>query len=253
MRSRTRSFEKHTHLVAALGRHPVVVDLGLNHGWFAMAMIANHGARVLGAEPDPWIAKTVPPHPNLRAEEVAITGGESVVSLYVNEDKAASVVHDLARSGTQSVEVAGTTLAALLQRHGIQIVDLLKVDIEGAEIAMFDSTPDDVLLACRQIAIEWHVAMDGQQRPDVDRINGRLARLGFQRFDWSTDETDVLYVHPENRLSSSQAAIALLVGRYARGGRRRVARLLGLQPSCYHGPSGPHCRQCRAFYATSSG
>jgi hypothetical protein len=45
-----------------------------------------------------------------------------------------------------------------MQRQGISQVDILKLDIEDAELVLFSSTPDSWLGNVRTIAIEIHSA-----------------------------------------------------------------------------------------------
>ena len=56
---------------------------------------------------------------------------------------------------------------------------MLKVDIEGAEIDMFNSTDDKVLKKINQITVEFHDFKKKDDKPVVRLINKRLASLGF--------------------------------------------------------------------------
>ena len=57
---------------------------------------------------------------------------------------------------------------------------MLKVDIEGAQEAVFNSTRDATLCNVKQITIEFHDFMPGSiSTEEVNKITNRLKRLGF--------------------------------------------------------------------------
>ncbi|WP_242725383.1 FkbM family methyltransferase [Microcoleus vaginatus] len=51
------------------------------------------------------------------------------------------------------ISVDGITLETFLNNQRIELVDLLKIDIEGAEEAVFNSTSDATLCNVKQITI----------------------------------------------------------------------------------------------------
>ncbi len=99
-----------------------------------------------------------------------------------------------------------------MRRLGLEKIDLLKIDIEGAEIALFDSTSNDVLSRIRQITVEFHdfIPELGIQN-DVKRTKLRLQSLGFYCIEWSRTNTDVLFI---NRHASSTSWIDYLFAKY---------------------------------------
>lgn len=77
---------------------------------------------------------------------------------------------------TQTVELV--TLSTLLQRHGkgTEEIDLLKLDCEGAEYQIIESTPSELLRRFRAIVIEFH------EEPSPGAIKGAYERLANARF-----------------------------------------------------------------------
>lgn len=73
-----------------------------------------------------------------------------------------------------TVEVEVRTLGGVLEEAGFNEVDLLKVDIEGAEYELFDATPPEAVRRCRTIALEWHA-----NRPWQD-LWKRLEACGYR-------------------------------------------------------------------------
>jgi FkbM family methyltransferase len=219
---RIATVEHHSFVSDWLSPSSVVVDLGVNTGGFAMHMI-KRGCAVFGVEPLVDLTRELPPHPRLLVEPVAITGGESEVDLYVNPSRCASL--GLVEKGAVAVRVPGSTFEDLLDRWGVRKVDLVKADIEGAEIAMFDSTSDEALLRCLQITVEFHDFLDPAMVGDVARVSLRLRKLGFDRISFSKyTQGDVLFVNPARRLGQVERATVLVRDKYLRGVVRHVRR-----------------------------
>jgi len=61
-------------------------------------------------------------------------------------------------SGNATSEVDGITLADLMREYELESVDILKIDIEGAERYVFDSSITPCLRRVKRIAIELHDA-----------------------------------------------------------------------------------------------
>lgn len=114
-----------------------IVDLGASVGLATLRLLASHpGADVLAVEADPVLI------PRLRANVaglpvkvvLAAVGGEDGERTFYRSDLD-SWGNSLDRTETsqEPVTVPARTLASLLDEAGIERVDLLKMDIEGAE------------------------------------------------------------------------------------------------------------------------
>lgn len=220
--------EGHSFLSAALTADSVVVDLGINQANFAHDLHALTGCRVVGVEASPKLAEAAPRRDWLRVENVAITGADGPVSLHLNEGRDASLLATISEEDAGTVSVPGVTLQNFLNAQGISAIDLMKVDIEGAEIAMFDSTDDQVLENVAQITIEFHDFMDPAMAPDVARVKDRLRGLGFLCVNFSRNNADVLFL---NRRFIDVSAPGLIymqaMYKYIRGIGRRLSALSG--------------------------
>jgi hypothetical protein len=56
----------------------------------------------------------------------------------------------------KAVKCASVSLCTILEQAGNPMIDILKLDIEGAELELFRSNPDPWLSRTRSIAIEIH-------------------------------------------------------------------------------------------------
>ena len=109
------------------------------------------------------------------------------------------------------------TLRELRRRAGIDRIDLLKVDIEGAEIGMFDDCSDEELRSIGQITVEFHAFLFPEQQAAVTRIRERMAHIGFWVLPFSLDSTDVLFLNRRTGVSSLAVAYLRSFVRYGRG------------------------------------
>lgn len=204
----------------------IVVDLGCHRGGFAVEMIREYSASVYAVEPVPQLFAALPRLPGLNVEQVAMVGSSAVtVDLLLNRGSCATVDARLGEPGVEVVSVPARRLDELLAAHGLDHVDLLKVDIEGSELEVLDGTPERVLSTISQISVEYHDFVDAALAPQVAASHRRLLDLGFWSMAFSRGHQDVLYVN-SSRLPMGwldQAWINVRY-RYLRGIGRVLAR-----------------------------
>lgn len=87
-------------------------------------------------------------------------------------------------SNGREVECRLLTLSAILREYAVEAVDLLKIDVEGAELDVLDGIDDADWPRIRQVSMEAHAA-EGQ----ADRIVALLRARGFsvavERSTWA--------------------------------------------------------------------
>jgi FkbM family methyltransferase len=118
----------------------IFVDIGANVGLFSffVAARADRNARILAVEPDPVnlsrLAFNIRVNPGvpIRVASVALADRVGKVSLEVDRrDRGGTRI---AKSASRDVStVDAQTLLQLLQRVGIDAIDAIKIDVEGAE------------------------------------------------------------------------------------------------------------------------
>jgi FkbM family methyltransferase len=208
----------HTFLADGLKAGSVVIDLGANRGEFSRDVAARFGAKCLAVEASPDTARNIPAADNVRVLNYAITDHDGPVSFNLSMNSEMSSVHPSnVPSGSKlgTVDVQGRTLESLLRECAIDRADLLKVDIEGAEVQLFGPrTSDEALRRIAQITIEFHDFTGAMTRSDVDTIVRRLTGLGFYPVRFSHTNMDWLFVRPD----------ALRLGPLARWWVRYVVR-----------------------------
>lgn len=166
------------------------VDLGAHKGYSILDLLSA-GVRIgraLAVEPLPEncdaLDRNLARNPALASrlgelvvERCAVARESGTRTLLVGRDPDASSLYDLTGHSelARKVEVPALTLADLFERHGIESVDYLKMDIQGAEHELFDSLQEDLILGTRYLSVEVHHL---QTTTFVD-IPTRLSEAGF--------------------------------------------------------------------------
>lgn len=192
---RVERIAEHSFVASGLGPTSVVVDLGVNRGAFALPLARRFGCRVFGVEPIAELATELLREPSIEIEVAAIAGAEGTTTIFEEAGRCATAVATLSEKGVGTRDVPALTLAAFFDRHGIERVDLLKADIEGAEIDALLAAPREVLVCIAQITIEFHDSLDPTLADGTERVDDKLRDIGFRRIAFSRDTTDVLYLN----------------------------------------------------------
>lgn len=72
--------------------------------------------------------------------------------------------------------VVAKTLPTILAEQGIDSIDYLKIDCEGAEYDIFEGISDELFKKVKKIALEYHELQPGQK---VSKLVDRLKKVGF--------------------------------------------------------------------------
>lgn len=148
-----------------------VVDLGANVGLFTL-MAAAQGATVLAVEAQSGFV------PEIR-HNLALNGLADrvwVATALVGAGRGVFATPEAVLAGSHGHEVPPVVaLEALLDMYGFARVDLLKVDIEGSEFALFGGGDLPWLTRVRRIAMEVH-----PPHGDVADLVATLRARGFE-------------------------------------------------------------------------
>lgn len=141
-----------------------ILDIGANVGYFSL--FARHcfpEAQVYSYEPVPRNFDLLQQYQQGDAQwhcfQQAVSGSPGSLTLHHDASDSFTTAASIHASHGQSdtIEVPATTLPTILATHGLDRVDLLKLDCEGAEYSILYHTPPELLRRIQRLAIETHL------------------------------------------------------------------------------------------------
>lgn len=194
-------YHGHTYYAGALGPSSTALDLGANRGEFSSELIKLHGCKCFAFEPVSSLHVQIPDSQNLIKLNIAISDNDGECTFYPSADPEAGSILPNATQHAPPYKVPSKRLETILKDLQLSEVDLIKVDIEGAEQAMFDSTSDQVFKTATQITVEFHDCLIGSAK--VKQIIRRLESLGFLYLNFAGGKyhADCLFLNKRKLLS----------------------------------------------------
>ncbi|HEY9300953.1 MAG TPA: FkbM family methyltransferase, partial [Phormidium sp.] len=198
------NLKTHTIYSKILDSDSLVIDLGANVGQFSEAITREFNCRCYALEAVPSVYSQLPENGLVKNFNYAISDRNEPLKIYTSDNLECNSISQEFASGyglQGEISVDGITLETFLNNQRIELVDLLKIDIEGAEEAVFNSTRDATLCNVKQIAIEFHDFVPGSiSTEEVNKITNRLKRLGFICLPFSyvfpdMDTCDFLFIN----------------------------------------------------------
>lgn len=160
-----------------------VLDLGGNVGMFSVR-VAPRAKRVIAYEPVPTnfeqLRRNASGYPNITPVNEAVGAAQGVLKLFPGQSDRGTgrfsahpdaSTHDTAHP----FEVPCVTLATAFERHGIETLDLMKIDVEGAEHEILGAGVS-LLGRVARIVGEYHPASTGTG----ESLKALLEREGFR-------------------------------------------------------------------------
>lgn len=194
--------ETHTLNTAWITPGGNILDLGANHGAFSHNLSERFDSHLYLVEANPNLANELKQNPKFNVLHAAASGKLGRITFNISSSDDASTINSLCRLPiTASVIVDGLNYAEILKYFDIQTVDVLKVDVEGAEIDFIAAMSDQELLAIKQITIEFHDRHQYYPYETTMSTINRLVTLGFSDMSMVNNTLDVLLVN--NKLCES--------------------------------------------------
>lgn len=187
-------------VVAQLKPGDIAIDCGANVGKFTVPM-ARTGAEVYAFEPNPdayaCLVQNTAAYPNVKALQAAVTTAAGSVKLYLHRYAADDPVHFSSGSSLVGSKrnvrtdrftmVDGIQFSEFLKGLGGRRVRLLKMDIEGAEVAVLNQLLDEGLHErIDQLFVEVHDRQIRALAEPTRQLRKRLEELHVDHFrlDW---------------------------------------------------------------------
>ena len=150
----------------------VVVDLGANIGAFSL-FAAKKGATVYAVEPEPHNLQALKTNIELNRMQDNIIVCPYAISNY----KGTAIINDLGGGSTiKDSEIVGSEVEVMdlnnfFSLYHIDQVDVLKIDIEGAEIEAVLGASKESLNKCKYIAIELDIRSGNNMGEIVKKLS----------------------------------------------------------------------------------
>lgn len=168
-----------------LFNYDTVVDLGANIGTFSL-FIYPYAKNIFAVEPNPkalfMLDRTI--FDNHLSKIVTIEraiAGHDGDRFFIDADDKLKQYGSGSLSDKTGITVKGITIETLMKEWKIEYIDLLKVDIEGGEVELFESDAfRNVANKIGTIIGEYH---DGERRARIARA---ISHSGFRYIDVDT-------------------------------------------------------------------
>lgn len=208
----------------------IVIDLGAHVGEFSHKMSDRFGCRCYAIEPVPVLYSQIKATHLIKKFNYAITHSNGPTPLYISKNPEGNSIHQLPLNVTEGmITIEGVNFETFVKAQNIISIDLLKVDIEGAEVELFSSMSDDLICQINQITVEFHdfVKEFHLTTTMIKDIQKRLVSLGFlcSVFSWP-EYKDVLFFNTQQcALSTPEYLYLRYMAKYLRGIVRSARRM----------------------------
>ena len=181
-----RRLREHSFFAPLLARPAGVMDFGAHRGEFFAALKSEHPvSQALLIEADPAFAESLKQAFGdeadvIHAAAVAESKQGTVTFTRSIEPESSSVFKEWSAAYGIADQVTVPTLdfSDTVNRFGDRI-DLVKMDVEGAEIGILEGANASDLTSCVQLTVEFHDKRAPFTRHDVDRVCRRMRAAGY--------------------------------------------------------------------------
>jgi FkbM family methyltransferase len=227
MRFSVETIHGHSFVGSWLGPDSVVVDLGANVGGFSHEIQHRYGCRVAGVEANPTLANAILKNDRLSCANLAITANPGQVEFFIDpqNSEASTIDPQGRRAELQRVVVEGMTFVHFAMGEGLTRIDLLKIDIEGAELDLLENIPYPVLREIRQISVEFHAFIRPHDLPRIEAVIAAMRARNFFVLDFSRNLSNVLMINMQHGRLRASKKIELHTARITQAVKRMTRRV----------------------------
>lgn len=181
-------------IISSLGKDSVFIDIGAHIGKYTL-LAARKGALVIAVEPHPlnfyYLKKAV--HKNMLEQKVicvnaAAYNSRQKLRLYLSRSSDSHSILFKPRMG-KSIEVLGLPLDYIVKRLKLRRIDLIKIDVEGAELQVLEGSIETLHKYKPRLVVEVFPS-------NIARLMETLNRYGYEiKLLPDMREENVLYIY----------------------------------------------------------
>jgi len=171
----------------------VVVDCGGNIGVFARYAKEMGASEVYSFEPEPDNYSALEKNVESWKSELGISNKAGISELFIHSCEGGHSVKDNNINNTktgESVQIELVTLDHMIGELGLDVINYLKVDIEGSELDLFAGLSDDNLAKVQKICIEYHNMLFDFKAELRTELLTRLTNAGFSAYTLYLGDND---------------------------------------------------------------
>jgi len=116
---------------------------------------------------------------NIIPFNLAVSNHKSTITIFLNKDESAHSIFP--PNSALSIKVKSTSLKNIFDENNLEWCDYLKLDCEGAEYDIINSTSEEYFKRIKKIAAEYHLA---DTKPEL--LENLIIKLKAMLFDVST-------------------------------------------------------------------
>lgn len=178
-----KEIKEHTFYENKLNPEIVVIDLGACKGEFINEMALNYKIKkAILVEASPVNFKYLPSRENYTLYNNAISDKEGeTVSFYVDKNSPYNGSEIFNYFNGEEYKINTITLSSIINNNNLDVIDILKVDVEGSEYKIFNNISDKDLLKINQITIEFHDFIDPSLKSKTEEILKKFESLGYSK------------------------------------------------------------------------
>lgn len=146
-----------------LNENSIIFDLGGHVGWFTEQMNEKYGSKIFCFEPIisfyEEINRKFGGLDNIKIFPLAISDVTGKETIYFDENASSLFVPT-----TKPIEINCVTLNSIFDEYNIKDIDLIKINIEGAEYSLLESMIRDGLISkCKNIQVQFHIIVENYE------------------------------------------------------------------------------------------
>ena len=192
-----RIIRDHWVYTKALNSDSIVIDLGANTGMFSEMIIKKFNSRCFAVEPNKELFEKIS-EKKLTKLNFAVTKKDGPIEFYISENhEASSLINNFQNlweiAEKQTVE--GISLYNLLQKLKLvdARIDVLKMDIEGAELDIIEALNYKNSKNIQQITIEFHYWINPESAQRAKQSIKKLLSLDYSAIANTISPSEILF------------------------------------------------------------
>ena len=212
-----------------LNSQSVVIDAGAHRGEFSAEIHHRFGCRCIAIEANPTLAAQLPSPPGGQVINAALAATDGNAQFVFRQNlEGGSILPRHGDQGNEKTVVRTLSLDSVCQQAGVRQIDLLKLDIEGAEFSLLRDTSSEILSKIGQITVEFHDFIpEFSGRGLFESARARLESIGFVCCQMAfRTHGDVLFINQKTiHLGRSQIFAVSYLGRWGLKARDQLKGL----------------------------